>query len=243
MGVGGARESEARTFRLGTEGFDVNGGAAAPNSGCSCAAQGRMKFTRPLYRQLYALEETRNVAIQTFVQRSSFYHPICRSMVAKDLGVELGESRGKACVGRGKGRGGWGVRGRAREKCAQFLDIFSKSDPCLREGVGSLCSQGYVLSCACGQGGLEGRQVGPVGAVASRLIVVKKLFSKTCVSLAALPRPEHDLEDLETDASKSGAREGGLVFRVTGPCDASNDVLSFQKRRPRCPASPLPWPP
>lgn len=53
--------------------------------------QGRMKFTRPLYRELFALEETRSMAIQTFRERASFYHPICRAMVAKDLGVELGE--------------------------------------------------------------------------------------------------------------------------------------------------------
>lgn len=53
--------------------------------------QGRMKFTRPLYRELFAFEETRSVAVQTFTERASFYHPICRAMVAKDLGVELGK--------------------------------------------------------------------------------------------------------------------------------------------------------
>ena len=50
-----------------------------------------MKFTRPLYRELFALDETRSAAIETFKQRASFYHPICRFMVAKDLGVEPGE--------------------------------------------------------------------------------------------------------------------------------------------------------
>lgn len=51
-----------------------------------------MKFTRPLYRELFALDgDTRSVAIHTFKERASFYHPICRSMVAKDLNVNLGE--------------------------------------------------------------------------------------------------------------------------------------------------------
>lgn len=50
-----------------------------------------MKFTRPLYRELFAIEETRNAAVETFKERAMFYHPICRAMVAKDLGVELGE--------------------------------------------------------------------------------------------------------------------------------------------------------
>ena len=52
-----------------------------------------MKFTRPLYRELFALEDTRSTAVSTFKERASFYHPICRSMVAKDLGVDLGERR------------------------------------------------------------------------------------------------------------------------------------------------------
>ncbi|CAM9572360.1 unnamed protein product [Ascophyllum nodosum] len=61
-------------------------------------SMGRMKFTRPLYRELFALDETRSAAIETFKQRASFYHPICRFMVAKDLGVEpdeLPRMRGK----------------------------------------------------------------------------------------------------------------------------------------------------
>lgn len=55
-------------------------------------SQGRMKFTRPLYRELFALEDTRSMAVDTFKGRALFYHPICRSMVAKDLGVELGKT-------------------------------------------------------------------------------------------------------------------------------------------------------
>ena len=56
--------------------------------------QGRMKFTRPLYRELFALEDTRSTAVTAFKDRALFYHPICRSMAAKDLGVELGKKAG-----------------------------------------------------------------------------------------------------------------------------------------------------
>jgi Leukotriene A4 hydrolase, C-terminal len=48
-----------------------------------------MKFTRPLYRELAAHGSTKDTARDTFVAHSDFYHPICRSMVAKDLGVRL----------------------------------------------------------------------------------------------------------------------------------------------------------
>ncbi|CBJ29327.1 conserved unknown protein [Ectocarpus siliculosus] len=57
-------------------------------------SMGRMKFTRPLYRELFALDgDTRVTAVNTFKERASFYHPICRSMVAKDMMVELDEGR------------------------------------------------------------------------------------------------------------------------------------------------------
>jgi leukotriene-A4 hydrolase len=44
---------------------------------------GRMKFVRPLYRGLIALDV--GFAVQTFERNRDFYHPICRAMVAKDL--------------------------------------------------------------------------------------------------------------------------------------------------------------
>jgi len=44
---------------------------------------GRMKFVRPLYRLLAQCD--RDFAIKTFEKNRSFYHPICRSMVEKDL--------------------------------------------------------------------------------------------------------------------------------------------------------------
>jgi Leukotriene A4 hydrolase, C-terminal len=49
---------------------------------------GRMKFVRPLYRSLNACGDGgRALAMETFKNNRSFYHPICANMVAKDLGV------------------------------------------------------------------------------------------------------------------------------------------------------------
>lgn len=49
--------------------------------------QGRMKFTRPLYRCLMETpaEGGRELAIGTFAANKTSYHPICRKMVASDL--------------------------------------------------------------------------------------------------------------------------------------------------------------
>ena len=49
--------------------------------------QGRMKFTRPLYRALYKSRMGRNLAVSTFLSNKDFYHPICAKMVAQDLKV------------------------------------------------------------------------------------------------------------------------------------------------------------
>ncbi|KAG8531520.1 uncharacterized protein KY384_003149 [Bacidia gigantensis] len=47
---------------------------------------GRMKFIRPLYKQLNAAD--RELALATFEKNKDFYHPICRSLVEKDLAVK-----------------------------------------------------------------------------------------------------------------------------------------------------------
>ncbi|CAK7234162.1 Leucyl aminopeptidase yscIV [Sporothrix curviconia] len=47
---------------------------------------GRMKFVRPLYRALNKVD--RPLALSTFDKNRDFYHPICRAMVEKDLGLE-----------------------------------------------------------------------------------------------------------------------------------------------------------
>ncbi|KKY34259.1 putative leukotriene a-4 hydrolase [Diaporthe ampelina] len=46
---------------------------------------GRMKFVRPLFRALNKVD--RALAVKTFEKNKDFYHPICRAMVEKDLGV------------------------------------------------------------------------------------------------------------------------------------------------------------
>lgn len=46
---------------------------------------GRMKFVRPLFRSLNKVD--RELALQTYEKNKEFYHPICRAMAAKDLGI------------------------------------------------------------------------------------------------------------------------------------------------------------
>ena len=47
--------------------------------------QGRMKYLRPLYRSLNRKHKA--VAVETFKEAASSYHPIAAKMVASDLGV------------------------------------------------------------------------------------------------------------------------------------------------------------
>ena len=47
---------------------------------------GRMKFVRPGYRALNKVD--RDLALKTFKQHEMFYHPICRALVKKDLGLD-----------------------------------------------------------------------------------------------------------------------------------------------------------
>ena len=50
--------------------------------------QGRMKFTRPLYKKLFGSVMGKATAIQTFVENKDIYHPICAKMVARDLELD-----------------------------------------------------------------------------------------------------------------------------------------------------------
>jgi leukotriene-A4 hydrolase len=50
--------------------------------------QGRMKFTRPLYKNLYKSAMGKTTAVQTFVENKDIYHPICAKMVSRDLELE-----------------------------------------------------------------------------------------------------------------------------------------------------------
>ena len=55
--------------------------------------QGRMKFTRPLYKALYRSKMGKELAVQTFLDHLDFYHPICVKMVAADLSVNIQEKK------------------------------------------------------------------------------------------------------------------------------------------------------
>ena len=52
-------------------------------------SQGRMKYTRPLYRRLHRSKIGRSIAIKTFLDHKDIYHPICRKMIAIDLMVAI----------------------------------------------------------------------------------------------------------------------------------------------------------
>ena len=48
--------------------------------------QGRMKYIRPLYRQLYESgEQGQQLAVDTFTAHKAMYHAIAQKMVSKDL--------------------------------------------------------------------------------------------------------------------------------------------------------------
>ena len=66
--------------------------AAGDSAGLALAVdvvstQGRMKFTRPLYRCICSspIPGALDTALATFEKNINFYHPICRKMVATDL--------------------------------------------------------------------------------------------------------------------------------------------------------------
>ncbi|XP_019633359.1 PREDICTED: leukotriene A-4 hydrolase-like [Branchiostoma belcheri] len=50
--------------------------------------QGRMKFVRPLYRDLYGFDKARDKTLQTFQQNRPFMHSTTASLVAKDLNIQ-----------------------------------------------------------------------------------------------------------------------------------------------------------
>uniref|UniRef100_A0A8D0HC62 Leukotriene A-4 hydrolase n=1 Tax=Sphenodon punctatus TaxID=8508 RepID=A0A8D0HC62_SPHPU len=54
--------------------------------------QGRMKFTRPLFRDLYNFEKSREQAVNTFLQHRASMHPVTAMLVGKDLKVDEGQT-------------------------------------------------------------------------------------------------------------------------------------------------------
>ena len=57
-----------------------------PDVAIFLGSMGRMKFVRPGYRGLHEVDP--ELALKTFREHEMFYHPICRSMVKKDLKLE-----------------------------------------------------------------------------------------------------------------------------------------------------------
>lgn len=49
--------------------------------------QGRMKFVRPLYRLLHQAKNGAQLAVDTYLQYKSFYHPIAAQLIEKDIGL------------------------------------------------------------------------------------------------------------------------------------------------------------
>lgn len=113
-GGAGAALGDAETVRLGSlYGFGKGGGArgglnceeafrfyrlclaCAGGSACSLQGEvlaflksnGRMKYVRPLYRDLCATEDGRAAALQTYLAWRANYHPIAQHMLSLDLGL------------------------------------------------------------------------------------------------------------------------------------------------------------
>jgi leukotriene-A4 hydrolase len=75
-------ETEFKWIRLG---LAARWEAAVAPALRLATVQGRMKFVRPLYRDLYGWEEKRQQAIDTFLAHRDQYMGMCADMVAKDL--------------------------------------------------------------------------------------------------------------------------------------------------------------
>lgn len=81
-----SRNAEVR-FRWQRLCIKMRAGFIVPQVVDFLKSQGRMKFTRPLFRDLFAWPEQKHVAVETFTAWAENYHPICRQMVSKDLGL------------------------------------------------------------------------------------------------------------------------------------------------------------
>jgi len=78
-------ETEFKWLRLG---LASRWEAAVAPALALATVQGRMKFVRPLYRDLYAWPEKRQEAIDTFLAHRGQYMGMCADMVAKDLHLD-----------------------------------------------------------------------------------------------------------------------------------------------------------
>ncbi|CAN9508361.1 unnamed protein product [Ophioblennius macclurei] len=60
---------------------------AVPKALGMATEQGRMKFTRPLFREVYNFDKYRDEALQVFTANQSGMHPVTAGLVSKDLKV------------------------------------------------------------------------------------------------------------------------------------------------------------
>lgn len=70
-------------FRYYNLGLKVHASKLYPEVAKFLGTVGRMKFVRPLFRNLYAVDQ--KLARKTFEEVGNGLHPICRDMVKKDL--------------------------------------------------------------------------------------------------------------------------------------------------------------
>ncbi|XP_061085836.1 leukotriene A-4 hydrolase [Conger conger] len=56
--------------------------------------QGRMKFTRPLFRRVISADKVPDLAVSTFLQHRGGMHPVTSTLVAKDLQVQQDQTTG-----------------------------------------------------------------------------------------------------------------------------------------------------
>jgi leukotriene-A4 hydrolase len=88
--IGGARNAEVRAATLALR-LRAGDAAALADVAAFLSEQGRMKYLRPLYRELRRagarLPEAPALALRVFEENSGSYHPIAAKMVAQDLGL------------------------------------------------------------------------------------------------------------------------------------------------------------
>ena len=85
-GLNSVRNSEIR-FRWLRIGLKARWVDAIPRAIAMATEQGRMNFTRPLFRDLYAWEEARSSAIMAFEANRPNMHSTTASLVAKDMNI------------------------------------------------------------------------------------------------------------------------------------------------------------
>jgi leukotriene-A4 hydrolase len=86
-GLTHSRNSEVR-FRWYTLAIKHGYDTVYPNVVSFLKEQGRMKFVRPLFRDLFRAQGVaKQIALDTFAQHREAYHPIASKMIAKDLGL------------------------------------------------------------------------------------------------------------------------------------------------------------